>query len=168
MIFKHRDGRPIGSQMPLYQNILDDIKKATAHLKPPELSSSDLEAVDLEHYELCLDLGMPYFILFPKDPDTHKVRSSLHARRMSSSSKSLLHPWLEKLSRTFTCFLLEYGDGYDGYGVEYESYNDSRYSDDERWSPNYKDSHYSDDEHWSPDFTACSSDDCGMCGNCDY
>lgn len=163
MIFEHRDGRPIGSQMPLYQNILDDIKKATAHLKPPVLSSSDLEGVDLENYELCLDLGTPYFILFPKDPDTHKVLSQMSARRMPSSSKSLLHPWLEKLSRTFTCFLLEYGDGYDRYNMEYESYNDSHYSDDN----SYNDSHYSDD-NWNPDFTACSTDDCGMCGNCDY
>lgn len=163
MIFEHRDGLPIGSRMPLYQNILDDIKKATAHLKPPEPTSSALESVDLEHYELCLNLGEPYFILFPKDPDTHKVLSSMSARRMAPFSKSLLHPWLEKLSRTFTCFLLEYRSGYDGYDMKYEDDSDGY----NREYESYNDSHYSDD-NWDPDFTACSSDDCGMCGNCDY
>jgi len=159
MIFEHMDGRPIGSQMPLYQSILDDIKKATAHLKPLDRSSSDLEGVDLENYELCLDLGMPYFILFPKDPDTHKVLS-----RMPSSSKLLFHPLLEKLSITFTCFSLDYGDGNDEHGTEYDSdygrhYSDYDRSPDERWSS---------DEDWNPDYTACSSSDCGMCGKCDY
>ncbi|KAF9139910.1 hypothetical protein BGX30_007325 [Mortierella sp. GBA39] len=165
MNFEHKDDRPIGSQMPLYRSILDEIKKATAHLKPLDLSSSDLEGVDLGYYELCLDLGMPYFILFPKDPDTHKVLSWMHARKMSYSSKSLMHPLLKKLSRTFPCFLLDYGDGYDGYGMEYESYNDSRDSYEDGYGMEY--GSYNDND-WSPDFTACSSDDCGMCGNCDY
>lgn len=159
MFFEHKDGRPIGSRMPLYQSILGDIKKAAAHLEQFDLSSSDLEVVDLEYYELCLDLGMPYYILFPKDPDTHKVLSRMQACRMPYSSKSLIHPLLEKLSRAFTCFVLDYWDGYDGYGIENESYNDSHYSDDDWRRP---------DPDWNPDFTACSSDDCGMCGNCDY
>ncbi|KAG0363382.1 hypothetical protein BC939DRAFT_315606 [Gamsiella multidivaricata] len=154
MIFEHTDSRPVGYEMPEYQSILDGIRQATAHLKPPAPTSAALKDVDLERYELCLDLGKPYFILFPKNPDTHKVLSRMHARRMSSSFKALLDPWLEKLSRSFSCFSLEYGDGYDGYGLEFELYE-----------PDYGSAY---DEDWNPDYTACSSDDCGMCGKCDY
>lgn len=90
--------------------------------------------------------GDPFYPL-PNNSDTHKVLSWMHERRMPYSSKSLLHPFLEKLSRTFTCFSLYYGDGYDGYNMQDGFYNRSHYSDD----------------NWNPDFTACSSDDCGMC-----
>ncbi|KAK3805050.1 MAG: hypothetical protein JOS17DRAFT_823233 [Linnemannia elongata] len=73
MFFEHKDGRPIGSRMPLYQSILGDIKKAAAHLEQFDLSSSDLEVVDLEYYELCLDLGMPYYILFLRTPTPQAI-----------------------------------------------------------------------------------------------
>lgn len=115
MNFDHENGQPIGSQMPLYQSMLEEIKTATAHLSPPEPGSSCLEGVDLMSYEVSLDLGQPYYILFPKNPDTHKVLSRMHARRMPDFSKALLHPWLGKLSQNFRCFSLEYGDGYSGY-----------------------------------------------------
>ncbi|KAF9580574.1 hypothetical protein BGW38_002715, partial [Lunasporangiospora selenospora] len=165
MIFEHKDGCPIGSKITLYESMLEDIKKATEHLKLPDPRSSELKDVDLGNYELCLDLGEPYYILFPKNPDTHKVLSSMHARNMSSTYKTLMSPLLTKLERSFTCFSLDYGDGNDGHskGFEFGSYSSNHYSDDDYDRDyeydSYNSNRYSDD-NWNPDYTACSSSDC--------
>ena len=82
-----------------------------------------------------------------------RVNSNLHARRMSYESKQWAHTWLTKMVSTFSnCFLLEYGDGFSGYNLEYDIY----------------DEYDADNDLDDRDFTACSSTDCGMCGRCDY
>ena len=60
IIFEHEDGQPIGSQMALYRNIVEDIKNASTHFHPPAPGFSSLEDVDLVNYELALDLGEPF------------------------------------------------------------------------------------------------------------
>ncbi|KAF9356273.1 hypothetical protein BGX26_005495 [Mortierella sp. AD094] len=176
------DDQPIGSQLSAYRLILNDIKNATTHLKSPAMNSPDLKDVDIEHYELCLDLGEPYFILFPKNPDTHKTLSSMHANKMPESSKSVLDPYLYDLSCMFGCFNLKYVDGYHGYGLDYELDLDRRQdSDDDQTDSEYNrfdwDRRWRSDDGWSDDdsnhagdwdYAACSNDDCGMCGKCDY
>lgn len=79
-----------------------------------------------DDYEIIIDFGEGrnpdnhYYILFPKNPNSFKVVSNLHARGQSGNTRDWLHDWLVKFTANFPkTFELYYGDGQGGYG-EYE------------------------------------------------
>lgn len=169
MDFEHNIKHPI-TDLSLYAAIIEDIKSCLANDSSKAFTivdnplaawkeSGKLEdhrsqkSSDDADYAFGIDIeksprssnSTGYFLLFPKNPNAHHVISSLHCRGMACGY-SLLAMQLRKLGKAFPkTFSVDCDD--DSMFFDYDDYSEP--------DP-------------QPDYTACSADDCGYCGKCDY